>query len=119
MPFCYAIRHLSGCETASMVNQSAYFLAIDNLFEVAHNIHVEDIDGQVVVVAHTDGAEVHHLQIACQHLVVGDVCELRCRRVFLGVSGIDAAVVKYGAPVPAEKIHTNPCSSASMARHLL
>ena len=34
--------------------ERTYLLAIHHLFQIAHNIHVEDIDGEIVVLAHAD-----------------------------------------------------------------
>ena len=35
--------------------------ALHHLLEVAHDIHVEDVDGEVVLLAHGGGGEVHDL----------------------------------------------------------
>ena len=59
------------------VHVGADGLAIEHFLQVAYHIHVEDVDGQVVVVAHHHGREIHHLQVALQNLLVGDVIEFR------------------------------------------
>ena len=46
------------------VYQRTYLLTLHYFHQVAHDVHIEDIDGQVVVLAHADGREVHHLQAA-------------------------------------------------------
>ena len=65
-------------------------LSRHHLGEIAIDIHVEDIDGKIVLLTHRGGREVHDLQAAGIDLVVGDVVKLRGCRVFLGVGGIDA-----------------------------
>lgn len=72
------------------MHQRAYLLAGDDLLQIAHGVHVEDDDGQVVFLAHTGGCEVHDAQVAAEHFVIGDVGELRGRRVFLRISRINA-----------------------------
>ena len=44
----------------SVVNQRAYLFAVHHALEVAHHIHVEYIDRQIVLLAHRGGGEVHH-----------------------------------------------------------
>ena len=75
---------------ASVVYQCAYFLALHDTLEVARNVHVEDIDGKVVLHAHGRGGDVHDLQSLGNDLLVGDVVVLGGTGVLLGVSGIDA-----------------------------
>ena len=43
-----------------IVHQGADVLAVHHAFEVAIDVHVEHIDGQVVFLAHGCGGEVHH-----------------------------------------------------------
>ena len=43
-----------------IVHQGADVLAVHHAFEVAIDVHVEHIDGQVVLLAHGGGGEVHH-----------------------------------------------------------
>ena len=43
-----------------IVHQGADVLAVHHAFEVAIDVHVEHIDGQVVFLAHGGGGEVHH-----------------------------------------------------------
>ena len=93
-------RHLPNGQTALFIgrlnacclvmHKSADVLAGYDLLEVAHDVHVEHVDGQVVLLAHASGGQVHYTQIACQHFVVSDVGKLGGRRVFLGVGSIDA-----------------------------
>ena len=52
------------------------FLTIHDLFKVAFLVHIEDIDRQMVVLAHTDSSEIHDTQAAVEHLLVADVLEL-------------------------------------------
>src|SRR3712207_7067641 len=51
-----------------VMHERSYLFAVDNPLQVAHCIHVEHVDGQVVFLAHADGCEVHHLEAALQHL---------------------------------------------------
>ena len=74
--------------------QRADIFTGNDLLQVAHGIHVEDDDGQVVFLAHAGGGEVHHLQPACQHFVVRDIVKLLGGRVFFGVGGIDAVYAR-------------------------
>ena len=43
-----------------IVHQGADVLAVHHAFEVAIDVHVEHIDGQVVFLAHGGGGEIHH-----------------------------------------------------------
>ena len=61
--------------------------AVHNLLQIAHNVHVEHIDGEVVFLAHCCGCEVHHFQAASVNLVVCDVAELGFGRIFLMLFG--------------------------------
>ena len=72
------------------MDKRSNLLAFHDALQVAYDIHVEDIDGQVVVLAHADSGQVHHLQIAGQHLGIGDVGELRCCGILFWVGSIDA-----------------------------
>jgi len=72
------------------VHVGADIFAFHHLLEVAHNVHVEDVDGEVVLLAHGGGGEVHHLESAGVDLVVGDLGELGGGGVLLGVGGVDA-----------------------------
>ena len=65
-------------------------LAVHNLLQIAHNVHVEYVDGEVVLLAHCCGCEIHHFQSASINLVVCDVAELGCGWVFLWVGCVDA-----------------------------
>ena len=65
-------------------------LAGHNLGEVAGGVHVEDNDRHTVFLGQRRGGQIHHLKAAGKHLVVGYGVELRRRRIFLGVGGIDA-----------------------------
>ena len=38
-----------------LMHQRADFLAFHHATQVAHDVHVEDIDGKVVVLTHADG----------------------------------------------------------------
>lgn len=74
----------------SVVDERSDVFAVHDLLEVADDVHVEDVDGEVVLLAHRRGGEVHDFQSAGVDLVVGDVGELRGGRIFLGVGGVDA-----------------------------
>ena len=70
------------------MHQCADVLALHHPFQVSHDVHIEDIDGQVVFPAHADGGEIHHLQAAFQHLLVGDFGKLAGGGVFLRVGRV-------------------------------
>ena len=46
------------------VDEGADLLSFNELLQVAYDIHVEDVDRQLVVLAHADSGEVHDLQSA-------------------------------------------------------
>ena len=71
------------------MHEGADFLACHHLLEVAYDVHVEDIDGQIIVLTHADGGEVHHLQTSREDFLVGNIRELGGSGVFLRVSCID------------------------------
>ena len=70
--------------------QRSYFFTVHHLLEVSEDVHIEDIDRQVVLHAHCCCCDVHHLQTACYYLFVCDVMELCCGRVFLRICCLDA-----------------------------
>ena len=72
------------------MHQCANLFSGNYLLQVAHGVHVEDDDGQIVFLAHAGGGEIHHAQVAAEHLVIGDVGELRGCGVFLRVGRVDA-----------------------------
>ena len=61
------------------MHQCAYIFAAHNAFEITHNIHIKDIDGEVVLFTHCCCGEVHNLQSTCINLVVGYVGKLSGR----------------------------------------
>ena len=71
-------------------NEDATETDMLHALEVAHHIHVEYIDRQIVLLAHRGGGEVHHAQVAGINLVEGDVVKLGGCGVLLGVGGVDA-----------------------------
>ena len=75
---------------ASKGDDGADGLAGHDLVEVAVHVHVEDVDGQLVVAGHDGGSHVHDLEAAVVDLVVGDAVKLGCRGILLGVGGVDA-----------------------------
>ena len=84
-----ASEDVSECRV-SVVDERSDVFAVHDLLEVADDVHVEDVDGEVVLLAHRCGGEVHDFQSAGVDLVVGDVGELCGGRIFLGVGGVDA-----------------------------
>ena len=72
------------------MNKSSDVFAVYNLFEVANDVHVEDIDWQIVLLAHCGCREVHNLQALVVDFIVGDVVELGSRRVFFWVGCLNA-----------------------------
>ena len=57
--------------------ERADFLTIHNLLEVALLVHIEDVDRQVVVLAHADGGQVHDAQAAVDDMkaAVGEMVD--------------------------------------------
>ena len=72
------------------MNECSNLLAVHHTFKVANDVHVEYIDGQVVLFAHCGCGEVHYLEAAADNLVVADVVEFYGCGVFLGVGCVDA-----------------------------
>ena len=70
--------------------KGTYLLSLHYTLEVAADVHVENVDGQVILFAHRGGREIHHLKSAGVDFVVGDVVELGGSGVFLRVGGVDA-----------------------------
>ena len=46
------------------VNERTDVLAFEHAFQVANDVHVKHIDGQLVFLAHSGGCDVHHTQTA-------------------------------------------------------
>lgn len=57
----------------SIMHQRADIFALHHLFQVAVDVHVEDINGQVVLFAHGGGGEVHDLEPLVIDLIVSDI----------------------------------------------
>ena len=72
------------------MNESTNLLAFHDLLKVAYDIHIEDINRKVVLLAHSGGGEIHHLQALCVDFVVGNLTKLRGSWVFLRIGGLDA-----------------------------
>src|SRR5574344_883332 len=70
------------------MHQRSDVLSVHHLLEVAHDVHIEHIDRQVVLLAHCSGGKVHYLQSASVNLIVCDVAELCCCGGFLRVGCI-------------------------------
>ena len=81
---------MSFATPSSQCDDGADGLAAHYLEQIAVHVHVEDVDGQVVVAGHDGGGHVHDLEAAVVDFVVGDAVELRRRGVLLGVGGVDA-----------------------------
>ena len=69
---------------------SANVLSIDYLLEVAYYVHVEYVDGEVVLLTHGSGSEVHYFESQIVNLVVGDFVELCGCGVLFWVGCVDA-----------------------------
>src|SRR5690606_7919982 len=78
------------CCLPPALNQCAFVLARDDIEQGFRLVHVEYPHRQVVVPAQTDGREVHHFQLATQHLVEGQAVVLHRRRVLHRVRRIHA-----------------------------
>ena len=65
-------------------------LAGHDLAQVAVHVHVEHVDGQLVVAGHHRGCHVHDLEAPVVDFVIADVVELGCCGILLGVGGVDA-----------------------------
>ena len=68
-----------------VVYQGADVFALDDFLEVTHDVHIEDVDGKVVLHAHGCCGNVHYLEALGNDILVGDVLELGGGRVLLGV----------------------------------
>ena len=63
------VRRFSCLESLRMYVGADGF-AVDNAFQVAKLVHVENVNRQVVFLAHSYGGDVHHAQSALEHFVV-------------------------------------------------
>ena len=70
--------------------QCADRFAGNNLLKVAGNIHIKDVDGQTVLLAHGSGGQVHHLEVAVVDLIKGYLIKLGGGGVFLRIGSIYA-----------------------------
>jgi len=57
--------------------------------QVAEHIHIEDIDGEMILAAHGGRRDVHHFQSTLQHFVVSDFVEFRSRGIFLRIGRVN------------------------------
>ena len=60
------------CTYLLVVHIGTDVLSLDYLLEVAYHIHVEYVDGEVVLLAHGGSGEVHYLKPEVIDFVVGD-----------------------------------------------
>ena len=72
------------------MNQGADRLTGHDLLEVAVHVHVEDVDGQLVVAGHNGGSHVHDLEATVVNLVVGNAVKLGSCGILLGIGSVDA-----------------------------
>lgn len=89
----------------------SYRFAGDDFFEVTFHVHVEDVDGEVVLLGHHGGGHVHNLEAAADYFVVGDGVELGGRWVLLGIGGVDT--VNAGALEHHVGLHLDAAQSAA------
>ena len=64
-------------------------LALHHLLEVTYDIHIEYVDGEIVLLAHGGSSEVHYLKTTGVNLIVGNLAEFGGSGVLLGVGGVD------------------------------
>lgn len=71
-------------------NDGANVFTCYHLLEIAFNIHVENVNGKVVLLSHHGCSHVHNFETALNDLVVGDGVELSSCWILLGIGGVDA-----------------------------
>ena len=74
----------------SVVYQCSYIFTGHYFFQIAHCVHVENDNGQVVFLAHAGCCKIHYFQTALQYLIVGDIVKFRSSGVLFGISCINA-----------------------------
>ena len=74
----------------SVVYQSPDVFSFHYFFQVAVHVHVENVDGQMVFLAHRSCGEVHYFQAFVIDFIVCDFTELRGRGVFFRVGRVHA-----------------------------
>ena len=74
----------SEADMESVVYQSPDVFSFHYFFQVAVHVHVENVDGQMVFLAHRSCGEVHYFQAFVVDFIVCDFTELRGRGVFSG-----------------------------------
>ena len=74
----------------SVVYQSPDVFSFHYFFQVAVHVHVENVDGQMVFLAHRSCGEVHYFQAFVVDFIVCDFTELRGRGVFFRVGRVHA-----------------------------
>ena len=79
----------SEADMESVVYQSPDVFSFHYFFQVAVHVHVENVDGQMVFLAHRSCGEVHYFQAFVVDFIVCDFTELRGRGVFFRVGSID------------------------------
>ena len=66
------------------MNQRSDVLSVHHALQVSNLVHVENIDGQIVIVTHHNSREIHYFQVALEHFSIADVAELRGCGAFSG-----------------------------------
>ena len=92
---------------ALIMHQCTDILSAHHFLQVAVGIHIEYDDREVVLFTHRGSGQVHYLQAPGIDLIIRNIKE------------DPVSVVKNGLPVPPDMMTTLPCSSNSIARHLL
>ena len=72
------------------MNQGTDRLTGHDLLEVAGNIHVEHIDGQVILLTHGSCGKVHDLEVTVVYLIKCDLVKLGGCGILLGIGSVDA-----------------------------
>ena len=67
------------------MHERAVLLATHDLHQHAGSAHVEHAQRHAVIPAQADGREIHHAEITCDHLVVGQALEPRGRGITLRI----------------------------------
>ena len=65
------------------MHKGADVFALKHTAQIAHFVHVENVDGQIVLLAHGCGRDVHDAQAALQHFVVWDLMKYMIQTLVL------------------------------------
>ncbi len=91
------------------MHEGATLLAFEHLLERTLGIHIEDDDGEFVLLAEGKGGKVHNFKALAINLIKGYGVELGCSGVLLGVGRIDTIHTSTFEEHLGLNLHTAQC----------